>query len=235
MPSKTPTGLALTAAELANILSTPARERLPLDVDLVLITAPRLGDPHAALGTAQLAGAFVARFPGTTVVPEIDLGIAEPFAIARETASLDILSDGRAGVAFVARETPEDLRAHGIPYLEDVHSPGYLDETIAVLHALWSSWKPDAIVRDAKTDRFVDADRVHPIHFSGAHLSIDGPSATPASPQGRPPIIVGDGKTREVVHGDGTRTTLLIHTPQSPLLDEVALRASAAQLEEEQA
>ena len=56
------------------------------------------------------------------------------------------------------------------------------------MRRLWDSWEDDAEIRDAATDRFLDAEKVHTVDFDGQWFSVRGPSITPRSPQGQPVI-----------------------------------------------
>ncbi|GAB3893666.1 hypothetical protein GCM10027612_43610 [Microbispora bryophytorum subsp. camponoti] len=61
-------------------------------------------------------------------------------------------------------------------------------DAVEVVRRLWDSWEDDAEIRDVATGRFVDRDRLHHIDFRGEWFSVKGPSITPRSPQGQPPI-----------------------------------------------
>jgi alkanesulfonate monooxygenase SsuD/methylene tetrahydromethanopterin reductase-like flavin-dependent oxidoreductase (luciferase family) len=55
---------------------------------------------------------------------------------------------------------------------------------------LWDSWEDDAEIRDTRTGRFVDRDKLHYIDFEGRWFSVKGPSVTPRPPQGHPLVSV---------------------------------------------
>ena len=139
------------------------------------------------------------------LVPTVTTAHPEPFHVATGIQTLDFASRGRAGVRLVAGASATERanfgrRAWGVDAIpasgrvED--SPEILaafreaGEFADVLARLWDSWQDDAIIRDAATGRFLDADRVHDIEFQGEFFSVHGASIVPRSPQGRPLITV---------------------------------------------
>src|SRR5437588_1342500 len=76
----------------------------------------------------------------------------EPFEVARQFATLDHLSDGRAGWNIVTSSDPftgENFRRGG--FLD--HSCRYkrAEEFLAVAREFWDSWAADAVVADVDT------------------------------------------------------------------------------------
>ena len=85
----------------------------------------------------------------------------EPFEVARQFATLDHLSDGRAGWNMVTSSdafTGENFRRGG--YLD--HSDRYkrAEEFITVAREFWDSWAPDAVVADRDSGVYVDPSRI---------------------------------------------------------------------------
>jgi FMN-dependent oxidoreductase (nitrilotriacetate monooxygenase family) len=113
-----------------------------------------------------------------------------PYNLARQFASLDYLSKGRAGWNIV---TTADARAAGnfglaaMPPNSERY-PAAADFTDAVVK-LWDSWEDGAQVGDPETGVWVDMDRVHAINHVGPHFSVTGPLQVPRSPQGRPMLV----------------------------------------------
>ncbi len=118
----------------------------------------------------------------------------EPFELARQFASLDHLSGGRA--AWNAVTSPDSFTG------ENFRRGGFLDpadryeratEFIATVRQLWDSWDDDAVLADAYHGVFVPDDRIHPFSHSGAEFDIHGQFDVPRSPQGQPvQIQAGD-------------------------------------------
>ncbi len=114
----------------------------------------------------------------------------EPFHIARKFASLDHLSEGRAGWNLVTSSNPaealnfsgEDLPLHADRY-ERAH------EFADVVRGLWDSWEEDAFVRDKETGSYVDPEKMHVLDHRGKHFKVLGPLTVARPPQGHPVIF----------------------------------------------
>jgi alkanesulfonate monooxygenase SsuD/methylene tetrahydromethanopterin reductase-like flavin-dependent oxidoreductase (luciferase family) len=127
----------------------------------------------------------------------------EPFHVSKAIATLDYVSNGRAGVRvqvavradsaahFGRRESPP-LRADRLadPDVQRLIADhfGEAADYVEVLRRLWDSWEDDAEIRDVTTGRFIDRNKLHYIEFEGRWFSVKGPSITPRPPQGQPII-----------------------------------------------
>ncbi|WP_448720980.1 NtaA/DmoA family FMN-dependent monooxygenase [Microbacterium natoriense] len=114
----------------------------------------------------------------------------EPYELARQIASLDHLSGGRAGwnvvTSFDAFTGANFRRGGFLP-----HSERYVraEETVAAIRRLWDSWADDAIVADKASGEFLaDADAGAFVQTS-SQFDIAGRFTVPRSPQGRPVIV----------------------------------------------
>ncbi|MFE9909748.1 LLM class flavin-dependent oxidoreductase [Streptomyces clavifer] len=139
------------------------------------------------------------------LVPTTNVTHTEPFHLAIGIATLDHASKGRAGwrpqissraadaAHFGRRTTPllteEDVTDSELiaKRLRELFSEGA--EVVEAARRLWDSWDDDAEIRDAATGRFIDRDKVHHIDFQGTNFSVKGPSITPRTPQGQPPVV----------------------------------------------
>lgn len=114
----------------------------------------------------------------------------EPYNLARQFASLDHLSAGRAGWNIVTTGSAAAAGNFGLaehPDHEDRY--GRADEYLDVVTALWDSWEDEALVADPASGVFADTDRVHAIDHVGHHFRVAGPLNIPRSPQGRPVYV----------------------------------------------
>lgn len=114
----------------------------------------------------------------------------EPYHIARRFASLDHLSEGRAGWNIVTTSNPDAARNFG----RDSHVPHDQRYTRArefydVVTGLWDSWADDAFVRDVAGGDFFDPERLHVLAHRGASLSVQGPLNIARPVQGWPLIV----------------------------------------------
>ncbi|WP_234930924.1 LLM class flavin-dependent oxidoreductase [Gluconobacter japonicus] len=109
----------------------------------------------------------------------------EPYNVARRIASLDRLSNGRAGWNVVtATGGGENFN---LPRHVD-HQERYerAHEFVDVVTGLWKSVQPDAILRDKESGRWLDPAKVHPLNHKGRFYSVAGPLNSPPPVQSRP-------------------------------------------------
>lgn len=114
----------------------------------------------------------------------------QPFHLARRFASLDHLSNGRAGWNVVTTSNPDAALNFGLEeHLE--HADRYLRarEFYDVVTGLWDSWADDAFERDAATGRFFDPDKLHVLNHKGPHFSVRGPLHIARPVQGWPVVV----------------------------------------------
>jgi FMN-dependent oxidoreductase (nitrilotriacetate monooxygenase family) len=114
----------------------------------------------------------------------------EPYDLARKVATLDHLSDGRAGWNVVTSSdafTGENFRRGG--FLEYSQRYERAADFVRAARTLWDSWPYDAVVADPDTGVFTREADPGAFDHRGAHFGIGGHFTVPRSPQGRPVII----------------------------------------------
>ncbi len=129
----------------------------------------------------------------------------EPYEVARQFASLDHLSGGRAAWNVVTSWdafTGENFRRGGFLAQGDRY-----DRAREFLHAareLWDSWDERAIIADKETGRFLSDPSEGSFVHKSAQFDISGRFTVPRSPQGHPVIFqAGDSDTgREFAAAD---------------------------------
>ena len=85
----------------------------------------------------------------------------EPFEVARQFATLDHLSDGRAGWNIVTSSdafTGENFRRGG--FLDHADRYRRAEEFLTVASEFWDSWAADAVVADVDAGVYVDPGRI---------------------------------------------------------------------------
>jgi alkanesulfonate monooxygenase SsuD/methylene tetrahydromethanopterin reductase-like flavin-dependent oxidoreductase (luciferase family) len=148
----------------------------------------------------EVRGRLDARLIATRVAPETDrIGLipvvnttlTEPFHQSKAIATLDFVSHGRAGFQPRVASNPEEYAHVGSPAFGDVDAlfTRAADE-VRTIRLLWDSWEDGAEIRDAETDRFIDADLLHTVDFVSETFTVRGPSITPRPPQGQPVVAV---------------------------------------------
>jgi FMN-dependent oxidoreductase (nitrilotriacetate monooxygenase family) len=135
----------------------------------------------------------------------------EPFEVARQFATLDHLSDGRAGWNMVTSSdafTGANFRRGS--FLE--HADRYLraEEFITVARAFWDSWADDAVLADRDDGIYLDPSRIHTVSYHGSQFDVRGVATLPAGPQGHPVLIQAgdssDGRAFGAKHADALFT-----------------------------
>jgi FMN-dependent oxidoreductase (nitrilotriacetate monooxygenase family) len=118
----------------------------------------------------------------------------EPFTLARQFASLDLLSNGRAGWNVVTTGLEGAARNYGRDKHFD-HALRYrrAEEHLAVVQGLWDSWEDDAFVYDKESGVFFDKAKLHALNHKGEFFSVQGPLNIRRSRQGQPVIFQAGG------------------------------------------
>ncbi|KRD25198.1 monooxygenase [Acidovorax sp. Root267] len=119
----------------------------------------------------------------------ISTSYSEPFTVARQFASLDLISKGRAGWNVVT--TPLEGTASNYSRNHPDHALRYeiADEYLQVTQGLWDSWDEDAVVRNRATGQFFDPAKLHTLDHKGRFFQVAGPLNIGRSPQGQPVIF----------------------------------------------
>jgi FMN-dependent oxidoreductase (nitrilotriacetate monooxygenase family) len=120
----------------------------------------------------------------------------EPYEVARQFASLDHLSGGRAAWNVVTSWdafTGENFRRGGFLPQEERYSRA--KEFLATANELFDSWRGDEIVADRAGGTFLNDAKAGAFVHHGQHFEIEGQFNVPRSPQGRPVIFqAGDSE-----------------------------------------
>ena len=114
----------------------------------------------------------------------------EPYEVARQFASLDHLSGGRAAWNVVTSWdafTGENFRRGG--FLPQDQRYERAKTFLATTFELFGSWQGDEIVADKETGQFLAAPGPGAFEHHDAHFDIKGHFNVPRSPQGRPVIF----------------------------------------------
>lgn len=114
----------------------------------------------------------------------------EPYNLARQFASLDHISEGRAGWNIVTSWSAEAAGNFGQEQRAQ-HESRYqrATEFVDVVSKLWDSWEDGARVYDRSTGIYADTERIHQINHKGEHFNVRGPLDQARSPQGRPLLV----------------------------------------------
>ncbi|MFD7459833.1 MULTISPECIES: NtaA/DmoA family FMN-dependent monooxygenase [unclassified Streptomyces] len=120
----------------------------------------------------------------------------EPYEVARQFATLDHLSGGRAAWNVVTSWdafTGENFRRGGFLPEEERYSRA--KEFLTTAHELFDSWRGDDIVADPAGGVFLRDAKAGAFVHEGRHFDIHGRFNVPRGPQGRPVIFqAGDSE-----------------------------------------
>lgn len=170
-------------------------QRLDEGFDLITLEdgfALPTGDGLDAILFANWLGA---RTSHAGILAGAPINFLEPFHVSTAIATLDYVTEGRAGLlaqpleggrAAAARRATGEL--NGYPEDNRRALERDFDEAIDVIRRLWDSWEDGAVIRDPESQRFIDGAKLRYVDFRGANFNILGPSITPRPPQGQPVI-----------------------------------------------
>ena len=145
------------------------------------------------------------------LVGTLSTSYSEPFTAARQFASLDHLSGGRAGWNVVTSPLEGSAKNFSRARHPD-HALRYriADEYLRVVKGLWDSWEADAFVRDKASGEFFNPAKLHTLDHRGDFFQVAGPLNIGRTPQGRPIIFQAgasdDGRALAVNHADAIFT-----------------------------
>ena len=114
----------------------------------------------------------------------------DPYLLARQFASLDQISAGRAGWNLVTSNNEAEALNHSrAAHLSHADRYDRAIEFAHVVQGLWESWDEDAFIRDPASGIFFDPAKVHRLDHHGEHFQVRGPLNVARSPQGRPVLV----------------------------------------------
>ncbi|SCB55707.1 FMN-dependent oxidoreductase, nitrilotriacetate monooxygenase family [Bradyrhizobium shewense] len=114
----------------------------------------------------------------------------EPYNLARQFASLDHISHGRAAWNVVTSANDYAARNFGLDRLPP-HGERYAKarEFWQVVEALWDSWEDGAFVYDRSACLSFLPEKLHTVDHKGKYFTVQGALNIERTPQGRPVII----------------------------------------------
>lgn len=133
------------------------------------------------------------------LVGTISTSYSDPFTVARQFASIDLISSGRAG--WNAVTTPLEGSGRNYSREHPEHSLRYqiAEEYLDVVKGLWDSWDDDAFVRNRDTGAFFDREKLHRLDHKGRFFRVEGPLNIGRSKQGQP-VVFQAGSSDSGIH-----------------------------------
>jgi FMN-dependent oxidoreductase (nitrilotriacetate monooxygenase family) len=146
--------------------------------------------PWRALEPVTLLGAISQKTEHIGLVATTSTIFGHPYHVARQIASLDHISKGRAAWNIITSQTPRALAAHGVEKgYEQAERYKRAAEFVDIVTRLWDSLPAEAVVADAENHVFVDQGALRPVDVRGEHFTAKGCLSAPVGPQGRPVIF----------------------------------------------
>jgi FMN-dependent oxidoreductase (nitrilotriacetate monooxygenase family) len=143
--------------------------------------------PGAGLDPLQLLSAVAVATEQVGLIATVSTTYSFPWDVARRLATLDFLSDGRAGWNIVTTVEPAAAGNFG----DQPHPPAAdryerAGEYVEVVLKLWDAWEDGAAIMSRATGQWADPARLHPPRHRGERFDVASYLPFPRSPQGHP-------------------------------------------------
>lgn len=130
-----------------------------------------------------LAGHVSAHTRNLGLLVSANSSLEHPYFVARQLATLDHFSDGRAGINIVSGierigNPPANVGKHPVPKREEIHARA--EEFTKLLFGLLYSWDRDFLLDDKEGGRFVNPDSFKAQNFKGQFFDVAGALNTAA-------------------------------------------------------
>lgn len=124
---------------------------------------------------------------------------SQPFTLARDFATLDHISNGRAGWNIVTsgvNDTAQNF--NGAQNMEHDLRYDQAAEFVDVAQKLWHSWDKVTFDRNQNKGQFISAEEPEAVDYKGSFFQVKGPLNIERSPQGHP-LMVQAGSSKKGV------------------------------------
>lgn len=158
----------------------------------------------------------------------VSTSYSDPFTVARQFASLDLISGGRAGWNVVT--TPLEGSALNYSRKHPEHALRYqiADEYLQVTQGLWDSWDDDAFVRNRQSGQFFDRSKLHTLDHEGTHFQVAGPLNIQRSAQGQPVIFQAGSSDAGIELAGKYADAVFTHSPSLEETREFSRKVKAS-------
>lgn len=163
--------------------------------------------PQIRLEATTMMASLASITKNIGLVATLSTTFTHPFNVARQFATIDHMSGGRAAWNIVTTAHDHEAANFGLEEQLD-HSIRYerADEFVEVTKKLWDSWEKDTLLFDRENGIFLDEKKIHPIYHEGKYFKVRGPINIPRPPQGYPLLVTASasdkGREFAVKHAD---------------------------------
>ncbi|MDT3960599.1 LLM class flavin-dependent oxidoreductase [Staphylococcus kloosii] len=143
---------------------------------------------------------------------------SQPFLLARDFATLDHISNGRAGWNIVTsgvNDTAQNF--NGAQNMEHDLRYDQAAEFVDVTQKLWHSWDNVTFDRDQQNGQFISKEEPEAINHKGQFFQVKGPLNVERSPQGHPLMIQAGSSKKGVAFA--SKVAEVIFTAQTDVDD----------------
>lgn len=156
---------------------------------------------------------------------------SHPYTVARQFASLDLISGGRAGWNVVTSPLEGSAKNYGGAHPDHALRYEIADEYLEVVQGLWDSWDDGAFVRDRERGRFFDRDKLHTLDHKGRFFEVAGPLNIQRSPQGQPVIFQAGSSDSGIALAGKYADAVFTHSPSLEETREFTQRVKQSAVE----
>jgi len=141
----------------------------------------------AGLDPLQLLSSVAVATEQVGLIATVSTTYSFPWDVARRLATLDFISNGRAGWNIVTTVEPAAAGNFG----DQPHPPAAdrydrAEEYVEVVLKLWDAWEDGAAIMSRQTGQWADPARLHPPRHHGTRFDVASYLPFPRSPQGHP-------------------------------------------------
>jgi FMN-dependent oxidoreductase (nitrilotriacetate monooxygenase family) len=207
--------LLATGRHNASWKTLPNPEKLSTDIDTFIEIAKIaergkldgifLADGHAGVGEESFRRPFRSLAPSvllaTLAAHTKHIGLVvtspalygNPATLAREIASLDHVSKGRAAWNIITSQGDEVTKMFGVDsVLSQAEKYDKAEEFVSVVTRLWDSLPQEAIVADRASGIYIDQAKTRPVDFQGKYYRSAGLLSVPGY-DGKRPVLLQAG------------------------------------------
>jgi FMN-dependent oxidoreductase (nitrilotriacetate monooxygenase family) len=184
-------GIARTLeAAMFDMVFIPDALAIPRSLGATFDPAVRWGSGTPRMDPIPVLAMMAAATRHLGLAATVSTGYNEPYNLARSFATLDHLTDGRAGWNVVTSFQDAEAQNFGQAKLPDRDTRyARAEEFLTATTRLWDSWADDTLIMDKPSGVFGRPERVEAIDYRGRFVAVQGPLGVPRSPQGYPVII----------------------------------------------
>lgn len=169
--------------------------------DLPMAITPAEQAPLHISDPQLLMAAIAASVPEIGVVPTVSSSYTDPYTVARNIATLDEISGGRAGVNVIASYNPriaQNYSQEAVPGYDDRYARAH--EYLEVFGRLSDSFRlnPEWENHPEAARYLHDPAARQDINYRGSHFQVRGPLPVPQQAHGRPLISTAGGSEHAI-------------------------------------